>query len=210
MVEKEEIKMRKEISNIIKEWKDEAGVKGIVLVSVYSSFRDTIKICTDRPGLMVGKGGKLVDKYREKLKTINKHLEHIEFVETDNWYIRQQLNSYFKAELEVDYMRTKSLNNAKLIIRVIGNKHTKEIITENVFDNREQKYWTDERIQERGIRKFLNMEDMKETLNWNLNGNSSKYQFKWGQGTKDCTEGVAYIFDQAMKVAFHLDWRKIK
>ena len=92
-------------------------------------------------------------------------------------------------------MRTKSLNNAKLIIRVIGNKHTKEIITENVFDNREQKYWTDECIQERGIRKFLNMEDMKETLNWNLNGNSSKYQFKWRQGTKDCTEGVVYIFD---------------
>ena len=88
MVEKEEIKMRKEISNIIKEWKDEAGVKGIVLVSVYSNFRDTIKICTDRPGLMIGKGGELVDKYREKLKTINKHLEHIEFVETDNWYIR--------------------------------------------------------------------------------------------------------------------------
>ena len=80
--------MRKEISNIIKEWKDEAGVKGIVLVGVYSSFRDTIKICTDRPGLMVGKGGKLVDKYREKLKTVNKHLEHIEFVETDSWYIR--------------------------------------------------------------------------------------------------------------------------
>ena len=98
-------------------------------------------------------------------------------------------------EMESDYMRTKSFNNAKLIIRVIGNKHTKEIITENVFDNREQKYWTDERIQERGIKKFLNMEDMKETLNWNLNGNSSKYQFKWGQGTKDCTEGVAYIFD---------------
>ena len=39
------------------------------------------------------------------------------------------------------------------------------------------------------------MEDMKETLNWNLNGDGSKYQFKWGQGTKDCTEGVAYIFD---------------
>lgn len=62
-------------------------------------------------------------------------------------------------------MRTKNLNNAKLIIRVIGNKHTKEIITENVFDNREQKFWSDERIQERGIRKFLNMDDMKETLN---------------------------------------------
>ena len=80
--------MLNDIKKIIKEWKDEACVKGIVLVSVYSSFRDTIKICTDRPGLMVGKGGELVNKYREKLKTINKHLEHIEFVETDGWYLR--------------------------------------------------------------------------------------------------------------------------
>ena len=80
--------MKKEISNIIKEWKDEAGVKGIVLVSVYSNFRDTIKICTDRLGVMIGKGGELVYKYREKLKEHNKELEHIEFVETDSWFIR--------------------------------------------------------------------------------------------------------------------------
>ena len=92
-------------------------------------------------------------------------------------------------------MKTKTLNNAKLVIRVEGNKQTKEIITRGVFDNRTQSYWTDERIHERGIEKFLNMEDMKETLNWNLNGDSSKFQFKWVQGTKDCTEGVAYIFD---------------
>lgn len=92
-------------------------------------------------------------------------------------------------------MRRKILNDAKLIIRVEGNKHTKEIITRNVFDNRTQEYWSDEHIHERGIEKFLNMDDMKQTLNWNLNGDSSKYQFKWGQGTRDCTEGVAYIFD---------------
>ena len=92
-------------------------------------------------------------------------------------------------------MRRKFLNDAKLIIRVEGNKHTKEIITRNVFDNRTQECWSDEHIHERGIEKFLNMDDMKQTLNWNLNGDSSKYQFKWGQGTRDCTEGVAYIFD---------------
>lgn len=80
--------MRKEISNIIKEWKDEAKVKGVVLVGVYADFKDTIKICTDSPGLMIGKGGELVDKYKEKLKEFNPKLEHIEFVETDSWYIR--------------------------------------------------------------------------------------------------------------------------
>lgn len=92
-------------------------------------------------------------------------------------------------------MRTKTLNNAKLVVRVEGNKHSKEIITRDVFDNRTQTYWSDERIKERGITHFLNMNDMKEVLNWNLNGDSSKYQFKWGQSSKDTTEGVAYVFE---------------
>lgn len=80
--------MTREISDIIKQWKDEAGVEGIVLVSAFPSFRDTIKICTDKPGSMIGKHGELVDKYRQKLKKINRHLQHIEFVETDSWFIR--------------------------------------------------------------------------------------------------------------------------
>lgn len=80
--------MRKEISSIIKEWKDEAGVKGLVLVSKYSNFSETLRICTDKPGLMVGKGGELIQKYKEKLKEVNSYLEYIEFVETDSWYIK--------------------------------------------------------------------------------------------------------------------------
>ena len=80
--------MRKEIANIIKEWKDEAGVNGIIMVSVFSSFRETIKICTDKPGLMIGYRGELVNKYKEKLKEVNPKLEKIEFVETDSWYIK--------------------------------------------------------------------------------------------------------------------------
>lgn len=65
-------------------------------------------------------------------------------------------------------MRTKSLNNAKLVIKVEGNKSTKEIITKSVFDNRTQTYWTDEHIQERGIKRFINVEDMIESLNWKI------------------------------------------
>lgn len=85
--------MRKDILNIIKEWKDEANVKGVLLVSAYSDLRDTIRICTDKPGLMIGKGGYLFDKYKKKLKEFNPNLEHIEFVETDSWYIRQIVKS---------------------------------------------------------------------------------------------------------------------
>lgn len=91
-------------------------------------------------------------------------------------------------------MRTKTLKNAKLVVTVIGDKHTKEIRTTTVFDNRTMKELPDEYIKERGIEQFLNIDDMKETLNWNLNGDSSKYQFKWGQSNKETTQGQAYIF----------------
>lgn len=80
--------MQQEISKIIKEWKDEAGVKDIILVSAGSSCKRTIKICTSRPGPMIGLGGELHDKYKEKLKKVNPVLEHIEFVETDSLYIK--------------------------------------------------------------------------------------------------------------------------
>lgn len=92
-------------------------------------------------------------------------------------------------------MRTKTLHNAKLIVKIISNKITNEIVTESVYDNRTQTFWDEERIKERGIQHFLNMNDVKETLNWNLNGNDSKYKFKWGQSGKGISEGYAYIFD---------------
>ena len=80
--------MRKEISNIIKEWKDEAHVNGVILVSRYSDFEDTIEIYTDKPGYMIGCRGELVNKYMEKLKMHNPHLKHITFKETDSWFVR--------------------------------------------------------------------------------------------------------------------------
>lgn len=92
-------------------------------------------------------------------------------------------------------MRTKMLKNAKLVIRVRGNKHTKRIETLSVFDNRTQSFWAEERIEERGIAWFLNQDDMVESLNWYLNGDSSKFQFKWGQSGKDTSEGIAYVFN---------------
>jgi hypothetical protein len=92
-------------------------------------------------------------------------------------------------------MRTKSMSNAKLIVTVRSNKGEDKLETISVFDNRENISLTDEKIAERNIKNFLNLEDLKETLNWNLNGDSSKYQFQWGQSGKDNSEGRAYIFD---------------
>ena len=101
-------------------------------------------------------------------------------------------------------MRAKSLKNAKLIVRVTGYKEMQynskncchyTIKTDSIFDNRTQAEWTKERIHEREIEHFLNVQDLKETLNWNLNGDDRKYQFTWGQSGAGKTDGIAYIFD---------------
>ena len=92
-------------------------------------------------------------------------------------------------------MRRKTLSNAKLVVTVESNKCTREIRTISIYDNRIQEYLTAAYIQERGVGSFLNLGDMKETLNWKLNGDSRKYQFRWGQTVKNVTEGRAYIFD---------------
>lgn len=75
-------------SKIFKEWKDEAGVKDTILISAYPSIREEIKICTSKPGPMIGKGGELLEKYKAKLKELNPKLKGIIFVETDPYYIR--------------------------------------------------------------------------------------------------------------------------
>lgn len=92
-------------------------------------------------------------------------------------------------------MRTKTLRNAKLVVKIISNRISNKIVTESVFDNRTQTFWSKDQIKERGICEFINLDDIKESLNWNLNGDSSKYQFKWGQSGKGISEGYAYIFD---------------
>ena len=80
--------MKHRLTEIIKQWKDEASVKGIIQINACSTVRDTLTICTDRPGFMIGKGGCLIDKYREKIQKEYSNIKEIKFVETDSWYIR--------------------------------------------------------------------------------------------------------------------------
>lgn len=92
-------------------------------------------------------------------------------------------------------MRTKTLKKAKLVIRVLSDKRTKRLTTVSIFDNRTNEFWSKDRIQSRGVERFLNMDDLKETLNWNLNGDDSKFQFRWGQSGKGTSDGYAYVYD---------------
>lgn len=86
-------------------------------------------------------------------------------------------------------------NGLKLRVYVSSDKKTHRIETVSVFDERIGEYWPEERIAERGISRFLDLADMKETLNWNLNGDESKYKFRFGMSNKTRSEGIAYIFD---------------
>lgn len=92
-------------------------------------------------------------------------------------------------------MRKSYINQAKLVVTVESDRQTGRIKTVSVFDNRTQEFWSENRIKERGIVWFMNTDDMKETLNWNLYGDSSKYQFKWGQSGKSRSTGTAYIVE---------------
>lgn len=64
-----------------------------------------------------------------------------------------------------------------IVVTKLGDKSRGNIQTEFVYDNRTKRLWTREQIIERGIVSFNNESDMKETLNWNLNGDSEKYQY---------------------------------
>ena len=92
-------------------------------------------------------------------------------------------------------MRKKSAENAKFLVEIISPKNSKTCETRSVLDLRVNSYWDPEQILERGIKNFNDLQDLQATLNRNLDGDSAKYQFRWGQSGKYGTIGYAYIFD---------------
>lgn len=92
-------------------------------------------------------------------------------------------------------MSKKSLNKAKFFVHLVYNKAEGFIATLQVYDNRTKEYWPLEEIENRGIRQFMDEDDLKETLNWCMNGDSSKYCLKWELSNPYQAYGKAYIFD---------------
>lgn len=107
-------------------------------------------------------------------------------------------------------MRKKMLNNAKYIVEVVSDKISHDIKIKSVFDKKADRYLTHDEVAESGLRDYTYsdhyykggqviyrtvLDDLKEDLNWMLNGDSSKYQFGWGQSGKDTSVGIAYVFD---------------
>lgn len=92
-------------------------------------------------------------------------------------------------------MRKKSIENAKFLVEIFSPKNSKFCETRSILDLRVNSYWDPEQIRERGVKNFNDLQDLRDTLNWNLNGDSAKYQFRWGQSRKSGSAGYAYVFD---------------
>lgn len=92
-------------------------------------------------------------------------------------------------------MRKKSAENAKFLVEIFSPKNSKTCETRSILDLRINSYWDPAEILERGVKNFNDLQDLRDTLNWNLNGDSEKYQLQWGQSGKYGTTGYAYIFD---------------
>lgn len=80
--------MNREFSKIMKNWKDEAKVDGIILLGVGAPYSPTLTIYTDRPGAMIGRAGNTYYKYKEIIQKTFPHVKEVKLVETDRWYIK--------------------------------------------------------------------------------------------------------------------------
>ena len=80
--------MNREFSKIMKNWKDEAKVDGIILLGVGAPYSPTLTIYTDRHGAMIGRAGNTYYKYKEIIQKTLPHVKEVKLVETDRWYIK--------------------------------------------------------------------------------------------------------------------------
>lgn len=74
--------MGKRIQRIIKQWKKEAGLTCVVQ---WTYIDGILTLYTGQPGFMIGKAGKLYDKYYSILRRNLYGLTELKFVETD-WF----------------------------------------------------------------------------------------------------------------------------
>lgn len=93
-------------------------------------------------------------------------------------------------------MRKNSKKQPKRIVTVESNKATREIVLVSIVKCETNEDYTDE-FKEKcpGLVSFSNLDDMKESLNWCLNGDSKKYEFRWIFNGKTKSIGEARIYD---------------
>ncbi len=72
------------IQKILKRWKKEARTTRVIQ---YRYRKGMLTIYSSQPGWLIGKGGVLVDKYREILEKEVYDFKDLEFVETEYYWV---------------------------------------------------------------------------------------------------------------------------
>ena len=90
----------------------------------------------------------------------------------------------------------KHINNAKFVVTLESNKNTHKLKTISIFDNRVNRDRTEDVHKDKpALKSFGDLADMKESLNWCLYCDDTKYRVKFGQGNKETQLVYAYLFD---------------
>ena len=84
---------------------------------------------------------------------------------------------------------------AKYVVKIVTEGVGEPLFTAMVKDNKRNRQLENSEIEDRGIWAFGNLRDLKETLNWNLNGDEDKYMFLWDYHCKKFHVGTALVFD---------------
>lgn len=77
-----------DVCEIVEQWVNEIGTSYFRHAVVVHVEDENIYIITDKPGLMIGYHGSLVDKYRGILKE-NGYKQQIEFIDTAVGYVKK-------------------------------------------------------------------------------------------------------------------------
>lgn len=113
-------------------------------------------------------------------------------------------NNYLKVfnakGIEIDESSFKELGieikMPKLVITAMRYNNERGFLVVDVYDNRTCEEWTVDRMKERGLLYgFLDKDDLKDSLNWYLNGDSNKYRIKIKERTKEKTTYTCFIYD---------------
>lgn len=75
--------MDRRIQKILKEWKKESRVNRVLQ---FKYRNGVLEIFTSQPGFLIGKGGVIVDKYKEIFKKELYDFQELKFVETSYYW----------------------------------------------------------------------------------------------------------------------------
>lgn len=81
----------KELTKIIKDWKDEAGLaeSDIIMIAARAKKESgTLKLYLNKPGVLAGAHGELVNKYTNIIREKFPDVIRVHFVRTEAWYIK--------------------------------------------------------------------------------------------------------------------------